>query len=182
MKSRLNIRIDGSHIYLRPVVLNDAAVIRKWHNDPEIVRLARVGEKKTTLKQEKADISAARRSRDQAYHIIAISSDNTPIGFLRFNYIDTTSGNTWLRVIIGDKRAWGRGYAGEAMRGYLKWLFNDLHVHRVTLECYSTNLRAIRFYKKLGFKQEGILREAVLINGKYHDIIAFGMLQEDFES
>ena len=64
----------------------------------------------------------------------------------------------------------------EVLEG-LKWLFQTLDIHRVTIECYSTNLRAIRFYKKVGFKQEGILREAVLIDGKYYDIISFGILK-----
>lgn len=181
MKDKLDSCMHNSNTYLRPVTLNDAAIIRKWHNDPEIMMLARVGEKKTTLEQEREDIKTTRRSSNQAYHIIVTKSDNTPIGFLRFNYIDKTSGNVWLRMIIGNKKAWGRGYAYEAMQLYLKWLFNKLCIHRVTLECYSTNLRAIKFYKRIGFKKEGILREAVFINGKYHNIISFGMLKRDFK-
>jgi ribosomal-protein-alanine N-acetyltransferase len=179
-KIKLNAMLRSKNVYLRAVRISDAAIVKKWHNDPKIAELARVGEKKTTLKQEKRDIAAARTSDNQAYHLILTQLNNTPIGFLRFNYIDKYSGNVWLRMIIGDRKAQGKGYAYEAMMIYLKWLFTKLRIHRVTLECYSTNTRAIRFYRKIGFKKEGILREAVFINGKYHDIISFGILKKEF--
>lgn len=180
-KSKLNKYLYGSNIYLRPVALKDAAIIRKWHNDPELMKLARVGEKRTTLRQEREDIKTARRSSNQAYHLILTKSDNIPIGFVRFNFIDKSSGNVWLRMMIGEKQSQAKGHAREALSCYLKWMFGTLGIHRVTLECYSTNLRAIKFFKKIGFQKEGILREAVRIDGKYHDIIAFGMLRKDFK-
>lgn len=181
-KAILNETMEGALTHLRPVGLDDAPFIRKWHNDPELKKLARVGVKNTSLKQEKHDIKTVWKSKDHGYHMILIKSSNKPIGFFRFNFIDRESGNVWLRVMIGDKGSQGKGYARDALRCYLKWMFYKLGVHRVTLECYATNLRATRFYKKIGFKKEGVLREAVLINRKYHDIISFGMLKRDFKN
>ncbi|UCC11821.1 MAG: GNAT family N-acetyltransferase [candidate division WOR-3 bacterium] len=176
----LDALIQGTSVCLRPVTLKDASIIRKWHNDPELIQLARIGREKTTLKQERADIQNARKSKDQAYHIIVKQSDDTAIGFVRFNFIDRTSGNVWLRVMIGEKAAWGKGYARDALETYLRWLFDDIGIHRVTLECYSTNMRAVKFYERLGFNKEGVLREAVLIDGTYHDVFSFGLLKRDF--
>ncbi|UCF70221.1 MAG: GNAT family N-acetyltransferase [candidate division WOR-3 bacterium] len=180
-RSKLRVRIDGSIVYLRPVKLDDAPVIRKWHNDPQLMRLARVGEKKTTLKQERIDIRATRKSDREAYHMIVSKPNGSAIGFLRFNYIDRTSGNVWLRVMIGERHTRGKGYAREALQIYLKWLFDVIGIHRVTLECYATNERAVKFYRQLGFRKEGVLREAVLIDGKYYDIFSFGLLREDLQ-
>lgn len=182
VKYNLNTCIYGSSMYLRPVVLKDASIIRKWHNDPELMILARAGEKETMLKLEKEDIKTARKSSNQAYHIILTKSGNMPIGFLRFNFIDKSSGNVWLRMMIGEKQSQGKGYAREALHHYLKWMFGTLGIHRITIECYSTNLRAIKFFKKTGFKKEGILREAVFINEKYRDIISLGLLKKEFKS
>ena len=178
----LDARIQGTSVYLRPVTLRDASIIRKWHNDPELIQLARIGREKTTLKQERADIRNARRSKEQAYHMIVKQSDDTAIGFLRFNFIDMPSNNVWLRVMIGEKTVWGKGYARDALEAYLRWLFDDVGIHRVTLECYSTNTRAVRFYERLGFQKEGVLREAVLIDGTYHDIFSFGLLKRDMDT
>jgi RimJ/RimL family protein N-acetyltransferase len=182
LSSKLNVCIEGASVYLRPVMLRDAPVIRKWHNDPEIMRMARIGEKKTTIAEEHNDIRSARRSGKEAYHIIVRISDNKPIGFLRFIYIDRASGNVWLRMMVGDKKAWGKGFARDAMQTYVKWLFDVIGIHRVSLECYSTNKRAIEFYRRMGFRREGVLREAVLIDNKYRDIFSFGMLRKDLRS
>jgi ribosomal-protein-alanine N-acetyltransferase len=181
IESRLRTTITGLRILLRPVTLTDAPIINRWHNDPEIIQKARAGIEKTTMQQEKDDIKTARGSIDQAYHLIVTKSNNTPIGFLRIHIIDKHSGNVWLRIIIGDKNSRGKGYAADALKVYLKWIFNKLGMHRVTLECYATNKRAIKFYRKIGFKQEGTLREAVLINGKFRNIISLGMLHHDFK-
>ena len=181
MRPQLNTDIFGSYVYLRPAVQKDAALIRKWHNDPELIRQARIGEKKTTLKQEKRDIEIARKSDDQAYHIIITKANNKCIGFLRLNFIDRSSGNVWLRMMIGDKKSQGKGYAYDALKCYLKWIFETLNMHRITLECYSTNKRALKFYQSIGFNKEGTLREAVFIDGKYHDIISFGILEKDLK-
>jgi ribosomal-protein-alanine N-acetyltransferase len=177
---KLNTKLFGSSIYLRPVTVKDAPLIRKWHNDPELMLSARVGEKKTTLKQERVDITTAQKPSSQAYHIILSKLGNKPIGFLRFNFIDKSSGNVWLRMMIGEKKSHGKGYARDALQCYLKWMFVTLGIHRVTPECYSTNQRAMKFYRRMGFKKEGVLREAVLIDGKYYDIISLGMLKKDF--
>lgn len=178
-KSKLSVRIDGTTVYLRPVVLRDASLIRKWHNDPQLIRLGRIGEKKTTMKQERADIRTARKSDREAYHMILKQSDDSAIGFLRFNFIDQMSSHAWLRMMIGEREAWGKRYARDALENYLKWLFDVIRIHRVTLECYATNKRAIKFYRHLGFRKEGVLREAVLIDDEYHDIFSFGMLRKD---
>lgn len=178
---KINRCIEGIRIYLRPAGVKDASIIQKWHNDPEIMKLARIGNNKTTVREERKDIRSAYKSEDEAYHLIITKKGNTPIGFIRFNFIDKSSGNTWLRMTMGERKSRGKGYAREALDLYLKWMFYKLRVHRVTLECYSTNLRAIKLYKKIGFKKEGILREAVLINGKYHDIFSFGLLKNDFK-
>jgi RimJ/RimL family protein N-acetyltransferase len=84
-------------------------------------------------------------------------------------------------MIIGDAEARGKKSAEDALRCILEWLFSEQNVHRVTIETYETNIRAIHFFKKLGFKQEGIVREAVYIDKEYHNIVALGLLKREFQ-
>lgn len=170
----------GRRVYLRPIKLTDAPIIQTWHNDPELRKVARAGERPTTLRQEKDDIKAAQRSEDEAYLMVVKRTNNREIGFIRANWLTSYSRNVWLRMIIGDKHSWGKEYAADALYAFLEWLFYELNVHRITCETYATNKRAIRFFEKLGFKREGIIREAHYINGQYHDIISFGLLKREF--
>jgi RimJ/RimL family protein N-acetyltransferase len=171
----------GKQVYLRPVEISDAPLIQKWHNDPDVRRSARVGELPVTYTKEESDINVARDSQDEIYLLIVKKNTDDPIGFIRLNFIDRASRNMWLRMIIGNKNARGKNLAQDALTAALEWLFSEQNVHRITLETYETNKRAIRFFKKLGFKQEGVIREAIYIDGKYYNIVSLGLLKKEFK-
>lgn len=186
MKKKLNKKMNNPFLickncYLRPVEINDAPLIQKWHNDPELRRLGSGSGLPVTREKEEQDIKSACNSKDEAYLMVVKKRDNKAIGFIRFNYIDSISKNVWLRMIIGDKKAWGKNYASEALKSVLKWLFYEQNIHRITLETYATNKRALKFFEKMGFKKEGVLRGAHYADGKYFDIISYGLLKNEFE-
>jgi RimJ/RimL family protein N-acetyltransferase len=166
--------------YLCPVEVSDARLIQKWHNDPEIRKSARLGELPVTYEKEETDIALAKETPGETYLMIIKKTNDSPIGFIRLNYIDRVSRNMWLRMMVGDKRSQGKGYAREALDVVLNWLFTEQNVHRVTLETYENNKGAIRFFEGLGFKQEGIIREAVYVDGRYYNIISFGLLRKEY--
>ncbi|KAK6859513.1 hypothetical protein PG995_003149 [Apiospora arundinis] len=70
----------------------------------------------------------------------------------------------------------GQGYGTEAIRWPLAWAFKWADLHRVDIAAASYNDRAVGLYAKLGFTLEGRQREAVFMNGEWHDIVNFGML------
>jgi ribosomal-protein-alanine N-acetyltransferase len=170
----------GKDTYLRPVEISDATLIQKWHNDPDIRKSARLGELPVTYVKEEYDIRVAKKSGEEIYLMIVKKTTNKPIGFIRLNYIDNVSKNMWLRMIIGDVKARGKNLAEDALRCALEWLFSEQNVHRLSLETYETNKRAIRFFEKLGFRREGIIREAVYIDGKYYNILSLGLLKKEY--
>jgi ABC-type cobalamin/Fe3+-siderophores transport system ATPase subunit len=62
----------------------------------------------------------------------------------------------------------------------LSYAFNELALHRVSLEVVSFNQLAISLYQKLGFVKEGILRDSVYSEGKYHDIWVMSLLRHEY--
>ncbi|SDW71287.1 Acetyltransferase (GNAT) family protein [Marininema mesophilum] len=62
----------------------------------------------------------------------------------------------------------------------LEYAFGVLNLHRVELDVFSYNERAIHVYEKLGFKKEGILRESLFYDHQYHDSIIMSMLEKEY--
>jgi len=62
---------------------------------------------------------------------------------------------------------------------FLNYLFNDLNLHRIWLLCLESNKKAIKLWEKLGFKEEGIQKEAIWRDGKYHNYIMMGLLEKE---
>jgi RimJ/RimL family protein N-acetyltransferase len=55
----------------------------------------------------------------------------------------------------------GQGYGSESIRWILEWGFTAADLHRISLEAYVLNDRAIRLYERLGFMCEVICREPI---------------------
>jgi diamine N-acetyltransferase len=75
----------------------------------------------------------------------------------------------------------GRGIADSAARLLVRHLLLELGYHRVQLECYGFNERAIRHAERVGFVHEGVKRKAYWRHGEWVDGILFGLVREDLE-
>lgn len=60
--------------------------------------------------------------------------------------------------------------------------FGDLNLRRIFLRVLADNTAAIRLYQSLGFIEEGRLREAVFVDGRYQDLLMMGLLQSEYRS
>jgi RimJ/RimL family protein N-acetyltransferase len=76
----------------------------------------------------------------------------------------------------------GRGLARAATRIFTRHLIEDLGFHRVQLECYGYNERAIRHFERSGFVREGVKRKAYWRGGEWVDGVSFGLVREDLDA
>lgn len=75
----------------------------------------------------------------------------------------------------------GNGYVTEAVKGLIKVLFEELHVHRVRTECDSSNFRSIRVIERCGFVKEGHIRDNKKSpDGTFTSTLHYGMLKSDY--
>ena len=84
-------------------------------------------------------------------------------------------------IVIGNKNLWGQGYGKEATKFILEHGFRHLKLHRIQLIVLDFNERALHLYQKLGFVEEGIQREARLVDGKWHDVVMMSILEQEFD-
>ena len=70
---------------------------------------------------------------------------------------------------------------GERRHGWCSVsAFGTLRLHRVHLRVVASNIAATRCYEYCGFPEEGRDREAVLMNGQWHDHVRMGILDREF--
>ncbi|MEG0230178.1 MAG: GNAT family protein [Oscillospiraceae bacterium] len=75
---------------------------------------------------------------------------------------------------------WRNGYGTEAIKILLNFYFNYLRYNKVVSMVYGFNGPSLFLHNKLGFKREGQLCEMIYSDGKYHDLIYFGLTKKDF--
>jgi RimJ/RimL family protein N-acetyltransferase len=93
-----------------------------------------------------------------------------------------THGDAFVGIGIGEPEFWNKGYGTEAMLLILQYAFMELNLHRVSLDVFSYNSRAIRSYEKAGFKLEGRQRGMLLREGKRWDMVFMGILREEWSA
>lgn len=112
---------------------------------------------------------------------ICLKENDKYIGNIYLTDIDYKNRNAGYSIIIGEKEYWGKGLAKESLMIILKHAFINLGLVRVYARYLKDNLAPINVAKKCGFKEEGILRKAVLKNGEYQDIKIMSIIREDFD-
>ncbi len=76
----------------------------------------------------------------------------------------------------------GRGYALEAKRIVLRYVFHELRFQKYHLRCLETNAAIIRHAHRLGCREEGRIRRAAYTNGRYLDVLHFALTREEFDA
>ena len=99
------------------------------------------------------------------------------VGYFMLRELDSPCAE-FTHVIIDKKN---RGYGREALKLLLKWTFEIKSYHRVWIDCKDYNAVALHLYESLGFVREGLLREILLTNGVYENLIVLGMLDREYE-
>ena len=156
--------IRGEKTRTRPMRPDEAALVYPWTLDPDVNRFWGAGEHYDDVDD------FLRRACDEPHYFdgscpedgrcFAIEADGKLIGMINYNEIHPTHLRTSIDVVVGHPDYRNRGYGADALRAFLAFLFDEIGLHRVWLTMIDYNDRARRVYERLGFKQEGVLRES----------------------
>ncbi|SDW12126.1 Protein N-acetyltransferase, RimJ/RimL family [Marininema mesophilum] len=159
----------------------DLDYMARWFADEEVMYWSSGGHGETFLNQEQlADRLARMNSLESGrWWIIDVKEDTEwrAIGRVTFRDFERVVRS----VTIGEKEYWGRGYGTAAIRSFIDLLFCRYNLHRIQLDTFRNNVRAIRAYEKCGFHQEGLLRQAFWTTDGYQDKVIMGMLRSEWE-
>ena len=171
--------IRGKRVVLREQREEDAKYFAHWFNKPEVMFQCGF-EKSTDEEEERKRITVAHRSEDSVWYTITDLEGNVigEIGLLR---MFPAWHQTDLTIIIPDPMNQRKGYGTEAIHIMLDMAFKELSMHRVSIGVVALNTNALNFYKRIGFKQEGILEEAYYYDNEYSDFIMLRILRQEWK-
>ena len=170
----------GAKVYLRPLECADAPLLVPWFNDPDVTRTM-IARGPLTLRHEEAFIDKVTRSEHDLILGVVVRESDRLIGVTGLHQIDFKNRHGAFGISIGEKAEWGKGYGTEATWLIVKHAFETLNLNRVWLHVYEFNQRGRRSYEKVGFRQEGVLRQDCYREGRYWDTIVLAILREEWD-
>ena len=172
--------INSDSIILTPLISDDIPVLFRWINDREIV-LLNAPYKPVHENLNKQWFDKIQERTDLVIFGIRHKDSNKLIGTCQLLNINYISRSAELQIRIGQKSEQGLGYGTAAIHLLISHAFKDLNLNRISVQVFSTNVRALHVYEKIGFKKEGILRQAAYIDGQYSDIIVLGLIKAEYD-
>ena len=169
-------------VKLRDLTLDDVEDRYQWSLDKDVIKYLNMPEKYPPFSREETKnwiemcINRANGYEQRAI----ITQQGKHIGWVDLKNIDRTNKQAELGIAIGDKNYWGKGYGLSAMKEMLSWGFNELELNKIWLRVDVDNEKAIKSYRRIGFVEEGILRQDRLRNGEFVDRLRMSILKSEF--
>ena len=173
--------LKGKKIYLRELSLKDAkGNYPHWLNNPDVTKHNSHGEILYTQKMAEKYIAMVTAS--QSHHVFAIIESTTDkhIGNISLQALDLKARNAEFAILIGEPSVYAKGVGEEAGRLLLDYGFSGLKLHRIYCGTSSDNIGMQKLAVKLGMKQEGIRRDGLTKNGRFADIVEYGILEDEY--
>lgn len=168
--------IPGNDVFISALNIADKSIILKWVNNPELKSKIGTIYPISDIEHEKWFSSRFGNSNEKIFGIIS-KKDGCLIGIIGLKNIDFINRHAELYIYIGDNQYLSKGLGTDAIQTLVDFSFDQLNLHKVYLNVFDYNEKAIKVYERVGFAVEGVLKDALYRDGQYHDVILMGRIK-----
>ncbi len=174
--------LEGKNIYLRALAYDDLdGNYINWLNDKEVCKHNSHHIFPYTKEKGESYIKSISNNPRQLVLAVVSKEDDVHIGNISLQNINLLYRNAEFAILMGEKNYWGKGYGKEAGRLIINHGFNALNLRRIYCGTFEGNIGMDKLAMALKFKREGERRKAAYKNGKFINILEYGLLREEFE-
>ncbi len=164
-------KIYGKKTNLRTLGKKDLEKSLMWLKDPSINMYLSHNFRDYTEEQELKWFEFIQNSNNDVVFAIEDKDSSFYIGNCALHKIDWDRKSCEMGIVIGDKNYWDKGYGSDAVETIIEFAFQKLGLESIQLNVYKYNCRAIRVYRKSGFKLTGTEKKNHFYDGKYWDTL-----------
>jgi len=174
--------VNTDRLYIRPIKLDDKELIFEYRSDSITNKYQGWIPKNINDVIEFIGKVAKNINMPNTWFQLVIleKETNTLIGDIGIHFLDMENKQTEIGCTL-NKNFQAKGYATEALRGVITYLFNNLQKHRITTSIDPSNTNSIKLVERLGFRKEAHFIESLYLNGKWVDDIVYSILEKEWE-
>jgi UDP-4-amino-4,6-dideoxy-N-acetyl-beta-L-altrosamine N-acetyltransferase len=158
---------------IRPLIANDLPMVRKWRNHPN-VRKYMFSQHEISEEEHKCWFEKC--TADKKWHLFIFEKDGISLGFVSFHEVNDGGVVDWGFYLSPNTP---KGTGNLLSKTTLPYAFDKLNFHKVCGKVLSYNQKSIDFHLRLGFKEEGRLREQYFDGENYNSVVLFGLLKNE---
>ena len=112
--------------------------------------------------------------------LAVLESGSRFVGTARLSHINWLTHAAEVGIMIGERSAQGKGLASESVELVVDYAFRTLNMRRLTAGAHVENRASLQCFLRLGFQQEGLLRQHAYVDGRYVDYMVLAMFRRDY--
>lgn len=159
---------------LRPMTESDLEQVLQWRNHLEVRRYMYTSHEIRLEEHRNWFINAA---ANPAIELLIYEQGGMAQGFVNITRTRCPEVADWGFYLAPDAL---KGSGRELGKQALNYAFEELNLHKVCGQALGFNDRSISFHKKLGFVEEGRLRQQHFDGNEFHDVVCFGILKTEW--
>lgn len=172
--------LEGERCFLRPFSEEDILQWSSWFNDQEATRFMEQGYFPTTKEDQLRHFKNLGQSHSDLQLAIVEKEEGRLCGSVGLHKIDWIHRTGDVSIVIGESFGRGKGIGSEAVHLIVDHAFIKLNLNKLTSGMVASNEGSFQLFEKLGFKEEGRLRDQLYIEGKYQDVVKLGLLASEW--
>lgn len=176
--------LETARLLMRELTADDAPALLRIHGDAETMRffgsdpLTHLGQAQKLI--EKFNSWRVAPNPGVRWALVAKTTGELigTCGLFGWN-------RDWCKCSTGYElagHAQGQGFMGEALRAAFSWGFSEMALNRVEAQIHPENQPSLKLAARLGFRQEGLLREVARWGGEFRDLLQFGLLRKEWNA
>lgn len=181
--------INCKNLIIRQLELGDEEYLYKWWNDNKLMEHAThvygtLQSKECIKNSISKDIEGTVMFSTSKRFIICNKDTLVPIGEINYSNYDSRNQKAELGIKICSIEEQGKGYGLDALYHFIDFMFRFLNLNKIELTTMIDNKRAQQLYRKLGFQDIGIIRDAYFDSryGRFSDVIFMDLLKKDWDN
>lgn len=180
--------IEGKQIFIRQLEPGDEAALHRWWNDGTLMSHAThsfgiLQSKEAIRLQILKELECYTMFPENKRFLICTKADGKSIGEINYSDWDGRNQSCELGIKICEVAEQRKGYGKDALYHFIDFLFRFLNLNRIELTTTTDNQRAHNLYRKLGFKEIGIIRQGYFDSrtGSFIDVLYLDLLKNEWQ-
>ncbi len=175
--TKKDVRVVGEKIYLRPITMEDTDLVIKWRNDEKVVQNF-IYRKPISREEHICWMEQKVATGKVVQFIICDKQTDKPLGVVYIQNIEEEHSKAEEGIFLGEEEAFGRGIGTEAAKLMIQYAFEVLGLHKLTARVLGFNMASRRMHESAGYEQEAYFKQELYLEGKFEDLIFYGILRD----
>lgn len=162
--------ISTARLFLRPWQESDLGFLQGLRNDSDLQALLLANARGSSASSVRSWLEAKSSGANRLFFVVELNQTKELVGYIQVSEEAEAEKTARFGICLANQY-WSQGYGAEIIETIEAHLQSHCGMHKVILHVDETNTRAVTCYRRLGYREVGVMRRHVLVQGRLRNVM-----------